>query len=277
MRFAFSPLALSSHLPRHRSRRFIFRHPVLLMVLVLMAALLAAAIGGLTTQAAAPSFAAKQDFATGTSPRSVTVGDLNGDGQLDLAGANVGSNSVSVLLNTTAPGAATPSFAAKQDFATSAGPVSVTVGDVNGDGKLDLTVANFNSNTVSVLLNTTDPGAATPSFAVKQDVTTSEGPIYVSAGDLNGDGKLDLAVVDLLSNTVSVLLNTTAPGAAAASFAAKQDFATGAGPLSVVVGDLNGDDRLDLAVVNSNFNTVSVLPNTTAAGRDASDARSACD
>src|SRR5437870_1509332 len=168
MRFAFSPLALSSRLPRHRSRRFIFRHPVLLMVLVLMTALLAAAIGGLTTQAAAPSFAAKQDFATGTSPRSVTVGDLNGDGQLDLAGANVGSNSVSILLNTTAPGAATPSFAAKQDFATGAGPVSVTVGDVNGDGKQVRSVAYWDSDTMSVLLNTTGEDAATTSFDAKQ-------------------------------------------------------------------------------------------------------------
>src|SRR5438094_114917 len=189
MRFAFSPLAPSSRLP-NRSRRFIFRHPVLLMVLVLMAALLAAAIGGLTTQAAAPSFAAKQDFATGTSPRSVTVGDLNGDCQLDLAGANVGSNSVSVLLNTTAPGAATPSFAAKQDFATGAGPVSVTVGDLNGDGRLDLAGANPCSNTVSVLLKTTAPGAATPSFAANQDFATGTSPQSVTVGDLNGDGKL---------------------------------------------------------------------------------------
>src|SRR5437773_55915 len=216
--------------------------------------------------AATPNFAAKQDCATGTNPVSVTVGDLNGDGKLDLAIANLNSSTASVLLNTTAPGAATPSFAAKQDFATGAGPVSVTVGDVNGDGKLDLTVANFNSNTVSVLLNTTDPGAAMPSFAAKQDVTTSEGPIYVTVGDLNGDGKLDLAVANFNSNTVSVLLNTTAAGAATPSFAAKQDFATGAGPTSVTLGDLNGDGKSDLAVMNFISGTVSVLLNATVPG-----------
>jgi hypothetical protein len=151
MRFALRPSARSSRLRNHRPRRFISCHPVLLIVLVLMAALLAGAIGGAIAGAATPSFAAKQDFATGAGPRSVTVGDLNGDGKLDLAVANVNSNTVSVLLNTTAPGAATPSFAAKQEF-TGASPVSVTVGDLNGDGKLDLAVANDGSNTVSVLL-----------------------------------------------------------------------------------------------------------------------------
>jgi ankyrin repeat protein len=266
MRFALRPSARSSRLRNHRPRRFISCHPVLLIVLVLMAALLAAAIGGAIAGAATPSFAAKQDFATGAGPRSVTVGDLNGDGKLDLAVANVNSNTVSVLLNTTAPGAATPSFAAHQDFATGAGPVSVTVGDVNGDGKLDLAVVNFNSNTVSVLLNTTAPGAATPSFAAQQDFNPGEGPISATVGDLNGDGRLDLAVVNLIANSVSVLLNTTAPGAATPSFAAKQDFATGASPLSVAVGDLNGDGRLDLAVGNSTFSTVSVRLNTTAPG-----------
>jgi hypothetical protein len=235
---------------------------VLLTVLALMVALLAAAIGGPITSAATASFAAKQDFGTGTSPRSVTVGDLNGDGKLDLAVTNLNSNTVSVLLNTTAPGAATPSFAAKQDFATGAGPVSVSVGDLNGDGKLDLAVVNFNSNTVSVLLNTTAPGAM-PSFAAKQDFVAGDGPILATLGDLNGDGKLDLAVANLLSNTVSVLLNTTAPGAATLSFAANQDFATGTSPVFVTVGDLNEDGQLDLAVANLNSNTVSVLLNTT--------------
>src|SRR5439155_1426541 len=137
------------------------------------------------------NFAAKQDFVTGTNPVSVTVGDLNGDGKLDLAIANNNSSTVSVLLNTTAPGAATPSFAAKQDFATGAHPLSVTVGDLNGDGKLDLAVANFAANTVSVLLNTTAPGAATPSFAAKQDFATGTQPISVTVGDVNLDGKLD--------------------------------------------------------------------------------------
>ena len=61
---------------------------------------------------------------------------------------------MSVLLNTTAPGATTPSFAAQQTFATGSSPVSVAAADLNGDGKPDLIVANFSSNTVSVLLNT---------------------------------------------------------------------------------------------------------------------------
>jgi hypothetical protein len=260
MWFAFSPAARSSCLANHRSRPFISLHRVLLV----MAALLTAAIGAPITKAASPSFADKQDFATGANPRAVSEGDFNGDGKLDLAVANLNSNSVSVLLGTTAPGADTPSFAAKQDFPTGAGPVSVTVGDINGDGKPDLAVACFNSNNVSVLLNTTSPGAAIPTFANKLDVATSEGPIYVTTGDLNLDGKLDLTVVDLISNTVSVLLNTTAPGAATPSFATKQDFATEDGPISVAVGDLNGDGRLDLAVANFNSSTVTVLLNTTA-------------
>ncbi|HEY3040592.1 MAG TPA: FG-GAP-like repeat-containing protein [Pyrinomonadaceae bacterium] len=266
MRFAFSPSARSSRLPNPRSRRCIFRHRVMLTVLVLMAALLLDTIDGPITSAATANFAAKQDFATGPNPRAVATGDLNGDGKLDLAVANLNSNSVSVLLNTIAPGAATPNFSPQQNFPTGVGPVSVAVGDLNGDGKLDLVVANFNSNNVSVLLNTTAAGAATLSFAAKQDVPTGEGPIYVTTGDLNGDGKLDLAVVDLLVNTVSVLLNTTAAGAATPSFAPKQDFATGDGPVSVTVGDLNGDGKLDLAVANFNSSNVSVLLNTTAPG-----------
>ena len=95
----------------------------------------------------------------------MTTADVNGDGKPDLMVANQDDSTVSVLLNQTAPGASTPSFASQQPFATDTAPVSVTAADVNGDGRPDLIVANTSANTVSVLLNTTDPGAITPSFA----------------------------------------------------------------------------------------------------------------
>src|SRR6185369_372170 len=214
---------------------------------------------------ATPGFAVKQDVQTGSNPRSVASGDFNRDGKLDLVVANSVSNTVSVLLNTTVPGSVTTTFAPKQDFATGTGPVFVTVADLNRDGKLDVAVANINSNTVSVLLNTTAPGAATPSFAAKQDFPTGDNPLFVAIGDLNGDGKLDMVVANLIA-TVSVLLNTTTPGATTSSFAVKQDFVTGDGPRSVAVGDLNGDGKLDLAIVSFNSNTVAVLLNTTDPG-----------
>jgi elongation factor P hydroxylase len=199
----------------------------------------------------------------------VAVGDLNGDGKPDLVVANFTSYTVSVLLNTTAAGATTPTFAAKVDFATGdvgAYTVSVAVGDLNGDGKSDLVVANRDSNTVSVLLNTTAAGATTPTFAPKVDFAAGSFPNSVAVADLNGDGKPDLVVANLTANSVSVLLNTTAPGAAAPSFAPKVDFAAGAYPHSVTVADLNGDGKPDLVVANLNANSVSVLLNTTAPG-----------
>src|SRR5205807_1568483 len=135
-------------------------------------------------------------------------------------------------------------------FATASAPLSVAAGDLNGDGRPDLAVANYGANTVSVLLNTTAPGAATPSFAPRLDFPTGTNPFSVAIGDLNGDGRPDLAAANCGANTVSVLRNTTAPGAATPSFAARQDFATGTEPRSVAVGDLNGDGRPDLVVAN---------------------------
>ncbi len=219
--------------------------------------------------AATPSFGTQHTFATGTSPSWVTAADINGDGKPDLIVANLNSNTVSVLLNTTAPGAATPGFVAQQTFAVGNFPLSVTAADVNGDGKPDLIAANGSDNTVSVLLNTTVPGATTASFASQQAFAVGPFPISVTAADVNGDGKPDLIVanpsLDQSGNTVSVLLNTTAPGATIPSFATQQTFFTGAAPVDVTAADLNGDGKPDLIVANSNGTTVSVLLNTTPA------------
>ena len=213
------------------------------------------------------SFTAQQTFAAGAGP--VAVADLNGDGKPDLVVVNnSGAGSVSVLLNTTAPGATTPSFTTQQTFAVGFEPDSVAVADLNGDGKPDLIVANDSSvsDSVSVFLNTTTAGATIASFTAQQTFATGFNPESVIAADLNGDGKPDLVVANNAGKDVSVLLNTTAPGATTASFTAQQTFAVGGNPNSVAGADLNGDGKPDLIVANGGDNTVSVLMNTTTSG-----------
>jgi hypothetical protein len=217
----------------------------------------------------AGSFTAKQDFTTGTSPRSVAIGDLDGDGKPDLAVANNNSSTVSIYRNTSTSGSIEAgSFTAKQDFTTGTSPRSVAIGDLDGDGKPDLALPNLNSNTVSVLRNTSSSGSIDAgSFAAKQDFTTGAGPFSVAIGDLDGDGKPDLAVANLSSITVSVFRNTFSSGSIdGSSFAAKQDFTTGTEPLSLAIGDLDGDGKPDLAVANNNSSTVSVFRNTSNSG-----------
>jgi hypothetical protein len=216
--------------------------------------------------AATPTFTAKTDFATGNQPSFVSIGDLNGDGKSDLVVTNMSSKTVSVFLNATTPGSATPTFLIKTDFATGTDPSSVSIGDFNGDGKPDLAIANYSDSVVSVLLNTTTPGSATPTFLTKTDFATGGNPYSVSIEDMNGDGRSDLVVTNSNSSIVSVLLNTTIPGAAAPTFLDKKDFMTGSRPYSVSIGDFNGDGKPDLAVANYNVNTVSVLLNTTTPG-----------
>jgi hypothetical protein len=312
--------------------------------------------GSITTS----SFAARVDFATGSSPYYVAIGDLDGDGKPDLAVANLGSNTVSVFRNTSTSGSITSgSFATRVDFATGYTPYCVAIGDLDGDGKPDLAVANYYSNTVSVFRNTSALGSITASsFAAKVDVATGTQPNGVAIGDLDEDGKPDLAVTNGISNTVSILgnglmltvtgfspasgatggagsttvtisgtnfstttannivyfggvqatvtaatatqLTVTAPAGAtwqpisvtvggitaysypvanpfiptfaskysitSSDFAARVDFATGSVPYGVAIGDLDGDGKPDLAVTNTSSNTVSVFRNTSVSG-----------
>ncbi|MEG5213399.1 FG-GAP-like repeat-containing protein, partial [Microcoleus sp. ARI1-A5] len=211
-------------------------------------------------------FATKVDFPTGSYSVSVSLGDINGDKKPDLAVANIGSANVSILLNTTPAGATTPTFTPQATFPTGTSPVSVSIGDINGDGKPDVAVVNRNNNSVSILLNTAATGATAASFATQPVFTTGPNPLSGSLDDFNGDGKLDLALAIRFSNAASVLLNTTATGATTASFAPLANFGTGSEPYSVSIGDFNGDGKPDLASANFNSNSASVLLNTTTTG-----------
>jgi len=125
----------------------------------------------------------------------------------------------------------------------------VAIGDLNGDGRRDLAVANTNSNTVSVLF-----GHGDGTFEPRADFAAGKQPVSVAIGDLSGEGVPDVAVANAGSNTVSVLL-----GNGNGTFRPKTDLGTGSGPVAVAIGDLNGDGRSDLAVANFNSNTASAL------------------
>jgi hypothetical protein len=180
----------------------------------------------------------------------VAVGDFNGDGRLDLAVANGGDGTVSVLL---AKGDGT--FQHAQIFPTGDNPTSVAVGDFNGDGRLDLAVANAGDGTVSVLL-----GKGDGTFQDAQNFPAGSYPYSVAVGDFNGDGLPDLVVA---GSTVRVLLGngdgTFRPFPAShVSYAVS---GSGSPANSVAVADFNGDGWLDAVIANLALDDVLILLN----------------
>ncbi len=224
-------------------------------------------LGTTAMGAASPTFAAKADFATVLFSTSLAIADFNGDGKPDLAVTHNGEvDGLSILLNTTATNAATPSFAAAVEFDVGAGPVTVAAGDLNRDGKPDLVVATIGGfRPVNVLINLTATNAVTPSFAAKDEILVNENSQDVSVGDVNGDGITDVVIADANPVGALVMLNTTTIGAATTSYAPLGLFASGNGPSSILISDLNGDGTSDLAIASSSA-TVGVLLGTTPAG-----------
>jgi len=192
-------------------------------------------------------------LSVGNNPQAVMSADFNGDGKADLAVANNADNSVSVFLG---HGDGTFGSAITTTAIGGQGPVALAVGDFNGDGKLDLAVANnvdtqASPSNVAILL-----GDGTGNFTLKSTVSMENpGPVWVGVADLNGDARLDLVAVSSQSNAslgypgvVAVFL-----GNGDGTFGATSALPNaGTGPVSVAIGDFNNDGKLDLVQVNSN-------------------------
>ncbi|MEW6278890.1 MAG: FG-GAP-like repeat-containing protein, partial [Candidatus Eremiobacterota bacterium] len=188
------------------------------------------------------TFLPAQNFPVGVNPHGLALGDVNGDGRLDLAAANLGSDDVAVLLGN-GDGTLQPAqnfLTTGPVFPSGTGPVSVSLGDVNGDNLPDLVTANLTSADASVLLGNGDG-----TFQAAQTFTAGAGPVSVSLGDVNADTFPDLVTANRNSNDASVLL-----GNGDGTFQAAQNVAAGANPGAAAVSDVNGDGRLDLLVVN---------------------------
>jgi hypothetical protein len=210
----------------------------------------------------------------GETPSGVAVADFNGDRIPDLAVSLTGSlvtgddGRVDVLR-----GKGDGTFTENASLAGGPGgvvglfPSGLVATDLNGDGKADLAVAGLGDDTLTVLLGTGLDGAAAFNPDRGSPYATGNSPTLVIARDFDGDGKPDLAVLNsnllpgtAAGNSVTVLLSSKGvPGGALFGPAPGSPFATGTKPADAVVGDFNGDGRLDLAVTNQGDNTVSIL------------------
>jgi hypothetical protein len=140
-------------------------------------------------------------------------------------------------------------FLARTANASGTAPAEDRVADLNGDGRQDVVVENYQSNTVSVFI-----GRGDGTFAAKADYTTGAGPWSLAVTDVNADGKADIVTGNLGASTASVLL-----GRGDGTFAPKVDYTTGSAPECLRVGDVNADAKPDIVTTNSTANTVSVL------------------
>lgn len=214
------------------------------------------------------SFSPKTDLTSGQ-VGGLATGDFNGDGKPDLVSVDEGSFTLNSWKNTSTPG--NLSFSNTQ-FAT--GTVGgyefaeLKVADVDGDGRPDVISGNKIPGTVSVFRNTST--LTNISFATKIDYPAISGTSRLAVGDLDGDGKPELAVTT--NGKITIYKNNSTPGHILFTDAGITfSFGTDGSPYDVGIADFDNDGKPDMAVMvvdyfNLQNNTVSIYPNTSNSG-----------
>jgi hypothetical protein len=199
----------------------------------------------------------------------IALADMDGDGKTDLVIEDA-TGFFSILRNTSSPG--NFSLAAGISYDPHEGQYSLNFADMDGDGKPDIILPASSYGVISIFRNLSTAGNISLDTMISYQSTgnLSDGPIAVATGDLNGDGKTDFAVVNYNGSSVSVFKNTGVPGML--SFAPPAIYACGSNPRAVVIGDLDGDGRPDMAIANSGEysyfpdNSVTLYKNSSSGG-----------
>ena len=195
------------------------------------------------------TFPATADFVLGggslVDPDAVALADLDGDGDVDIACADFGSNRVALFHR--APDGSFPAApdALLGSSAATKGPAMLLAADLDGDGRIDLVTANTTGNNLTIFFQ--QPSGA---FHALPDLTLgatgqTDGPVVVAAGDLNGDGNLDLACANQAGNSVTIFF-ASGPGTFAAAPSLVLTHASLQGPTSLCLEDVDRDGSCDV-------------------------------
>lgn len=203
------------------------------------------------------AFETKIEYATGDNPWGAALADLDGDKKPELIVCNYYDHNVSVYRNLSTPGVI--SFAPPVNFDAMT-PRGLATGDIDGDGKIDLAIAQIGSVNGVAILRNTSTGAGNFSFDAIYNCPGTD-PFSVQIADMDGDGRVDIVTPNQGDQTTSLYKNTGSPGTI--SFAPRVTYTTGANayPRSAPLGDLDNDSKPDFVYVNYNQSSITVFRN----------------
>lgn len=213
--------------------------------------------------------AAGSPYAVGKKPSSVLLADFNGDGNLDFAVANQGDNTISIFEGNGKGGftefAGSPFALTNTTSIAEKGPIAMVTGNFrhatntsNNSPEVDLAIVNQATNNVTILLGFVDTaGRISLTEAPNSPVAVGQSPVAIATSDFNADGIPDLAVVNQVDNSVSILLGSSnADGTFGLALGSPLQTATT--PAGIAVGNFTGGTVPSLAVTNKGPGTLGI-------------------